>query len=211
MTWLLEELEAEKEWEQIFAESEDVLDRLANEAIEAPKKNKKKPLDINPLRSPQRQVAPADPVREMGDMEPEPFAECEHPCVIREHDSVDLLQALLVSDAYDHIHELIPKAFTLKVVMDHNSKLPLPEIGFNDQPPDPDEPLSLPLPEFGDDCHLPIIINIAEADQHLMGDLLDDLEESPPQRLLGQACGHLLFQRFVFGSHRPQEDFGSVG
>ena len=47
--WVLEELEAEKEWEQIFAESEDVLDRLANEAIEAHKKGKTKPLDINRL------------------------------------------------------------------------------------------------------------------------------------------------------------------
>ncbi|MBI5097283.1 MAG: hypothetical protein HZB32_06580 [Nitrospirae bacterium] len=49
MTRLLEELEAEKEWEQIFAESEDVLDRLANEAIEAHKKGKTKPLDIDRL------------------------------------------------------------------------------------------------------------------------------------------------------------------
>ena len=47
--WMLEELEAEKEWEQIFAESEDVLDRLANEAIEAHKKGKTKPLDIDRL------------------------------------------------------------------------------------------------------------------------------------------------------------------
>ena len=47
--WVLEELEAEKEWEQIFAESEDVLDRLANEAIEAHKKGKTKPLDIDRL------------------------------------------------------------------------------------------------------------------------------------------------------------------
>ena len=47
--WVLEELEAEKKWEQVFAESEDVLDRLANEAIEAHKKGKTKPLDINRL------------------------------------------------------------------------------------------------------------------------------------------------------------------
>ncbi len=31
--WVLEELEAERKWEQIFAESEDVLDRLAYEAM----------------------------------------------------------------------------------------------------------------------------------------------------------------------------------
>src|SRR3990172_8399000 len=135
----------------------------------------------------------------MGDMEPEPFAECEHPCVIREHDSVDLLQALLLSDAYDHIHELIPKAFTLKVVMDHNSKLPLPEIGFNDQPPDPDEPLlpplslSLPLSEFGDDCHLPIIINIGEADQDLL-QLLHVCRSPPPVSLDHPVCLRLFHE-----------------
>ena len=47
--WMLEELEAEKEWEQIFAESEDILDQLADEALEAHKKGKTKPLDINRL------------------------------------------------------------------------------------------------------------------------------------------------------------------
>lgn len=47
--WVLEELEAEKKWEQIFAESEDVLDRLADEAMEAHNKGKTKPLDIDRL------------------------------------------------------------------------------------------------------------------------------------------------------------------
>ena len=47
--WVLEELEAEKKWEQIFAESEDVLDRLSDEALEAHQKGKTKPLDIDRL------------------------------------------------------------------------------------------------------------------------------------------------------------------
>lgn len=47
--WLIEELEAERNWEQMFAESEDVLDRLADEALEAHKKGKTKPLDIDRL------------------------------------------------------------------------------------------------------------------------------------------------------------------
>ena len=38
--WLLEELEAEEKWEQMFAESEDILDQLANEALAAHKKDK---------------------------------------------------------------------------------------------------------------------------------------------------------------------------
>lgn len=33
--WLLEELEDEKKWEKEFSESENVLDRLANEALES--------------------------------------------------------------------------------------------------------------------------------------------------------------------------------
>ena len=34
--WLLEELEAEKKWELKFAESENVLDKLADEALKEP-------------------------------------------------------------------------------------------------------------------------------------------------------------------------------
>ncbi|MBI4654072.1 MAG: hypothetical protein HY752_03665 [Nitrospirae bacterium] len=47
--WVLEELEAEKKWEQMFAKSEDVLDKLADEALAAHKKGKTKPLDIDRL------------------------------------------------------------------------------------------------------------------------------------------------------------------
>jgi len=41
--WLLEELESERKWERLFAESEDVLDRLADEALEAHRKGKTGP------------------------------------------------------------------------------------------------------------------------------------------------------------------------
>jgi hypothetical protein len=44
--WLLEELEAEKEWEKRFAQSEDVLDLLSDEALEAHRRGKSKPMDI---------------------------------------------------------------------------------------------------------------------------------------------------------------------
>ncbi len=47
--WLLGELEAEKEWEKRFAGSEDVLDRLADEALEAHSKGESKPMDFNRL------------------------------------------------------------------------------------------------------------------------------------------------------------------
>jgi len=47
--WVLEELKAEKKWEQMFAKSEDVLDKLADEALAAHKKGKTKPLDIDRL------------------------------------------------------------------------------------------------------------------------------------------------------------------
>ena len=47
--WLLKELESEKQWEQIFAESEDALDQFANEALKAHKRGKTKPLDIDRL------------------------------------------------------------------------------------------------------------------------------------------------------------------
>ena len=38
-----------KKWEIIFSESEDVLDRLADEAIKAHKRGKTKPLDTDRL------------------------------------------------------------------------------------------------------------------------------------------------------------------
>ena len=47
--WMLLELAAEKKWEHIFAESEDILDLLADEALKANKQGKTKPLDINNL------------------------------------------------------------------------------------------------------------------------------------------------------------------
>ncbi len=47
--WLLEELEAEEKWELMFAESEDILDKLADEALAEHKKGKTGPLDIDRL------------------------------------------------------------------------------------------------------------------------------------------------------------------
>ena len=47
--WLLEELKAERKWEKYFAESEDVLEYLADEALNAHKKGKTNPLDIENL------------------------------------------------------------------------------------------------------------------------------------------------------------------
>ena len=47
--WLLEELEAERKWDRAFAGSEDILGRLADEAIEAHRQGKTTPLDIDKL------------------------------------------------------------------------------------------------------------------------------------------------------------------
>lgn len=47
--WLLEELESEKKWERSFAESEDILNRMADKAVKARKGGKTTPLDINKL------------------------------------------------------------------------------------------------------------------------------------------------------------------
>ncbi len=47
--WLLEELESEREWDRMFAESQDVLSRLADEAIEAHRKGETKPMDFDRL------------------------------------------------------------------------------------------------------------------------------------------------------------------
>ena len=46
---LLNELVAEKKWEKAFADSEDILSRLADEAIDEHKQGRTKPLDIDSL------------------------------------------------------------------------------------------------------------------------------------------------------------------
>lgn len=47
--WVLDELRSEKVWADAFAESEDVLEKLANEAIIEKRKGKAVPLDIDRL------------------------------------------------------------------------------------------------------------------------------------------------------------------
>jgi hypothetical protein len=47
--WALGELEAEKKWEEIYADSEDLLDKLADEALDDHKQGKTKSLNITKL------------------------------------------------------------------------------------------------------------------------------------------------------------------
>jgi len=47
--WLIDELRSEREWDTAFADSEDILEKLANEAIEEKRKGKVKPLDLASL------------------------------------------------------------------------------------------------------------------------------------------------------------------
>ena len=47
--WVMEELETEGKWEKAFAGSEDILDKLADEAIAAHKQGKSKLLNIKAL------------------------------------------------------------------------------------------------------------------------------------------------------------------
>jgi hypothetical protein len=47
--WVMEELEAETKWRKAFAASEDVLDKLADEALAEHKAGKTKPLNVRDL------------------------------------------------------------------------------------------------------------------------------------------------------------------
>jgi hypothetical protein len=47
--WLLAELAAERRWDKLFAESEDVLAKLADEAARADDQGKTEPLDLEKL------------------------------------------------------------------------------------------------------------------------------------------------------------------
>ena len=45
--WVLEELESERKWDKSFTESENVLDKLADEALEEHKKGNTKPVNFD--------------------------------------------------------------------------------------------------------------------------------------------------------------------
>jgi hypothetical protein len=47
--WLLDELQSEKKWSEAFTESEDVLERLADEALDAKRHGKTTPLTLDRL------------------------------------------------------------------------------------------------------------------------------------------------------------------
>ena len=47
--WILEELETERKWDKLFAESEDILEKLAEEALKEHKEGKTEVLDFNKL------------------------------------------------------------------------------------------------------------------------------------------------------------------
>jgi len=47
--WLIAEITSERKWEGSFAESEDVLDKLADEALAEHLRGETKPLDIDRL------------------------------------------------------------------------------------------------------------------------------------------------------------------
>ncbi len=47
--WLMEEMEDEKKWEMTFAETEDILERLADEELLADKQGKTDLMDLGKL------------------------------------------------------------------------------------------------------------------------------------------------------------------
>jgi hypothetical protein len=47
--WLLEEIHSERRWSKTFADSADVLEKLADEALEEKRQGKTTPLDIDRL------------------------------------------------------------------------------------------------------------------------------------------------------------------
>ena len=47
--WLLVELESERKWDEMFSDSQDLLSRLADDALAEHRQKKTKPLDIDNL------------------------------------------------------------------------------------------------------------------------------------------------------------------
>jgi hypothetical protein len=46
--WLISELESEKKWESLYSKSENVLDKLADEALDEYSAGSTEPLDVDP-------------------------------------------------------------------------------------------------------------------------------------------------------------------
>ena len=47
--WVLDELHSEKTWEKSFADSEDILEKLADEALKEKREGKTQPLNLDRL------------------------------------------------------------------------------------------------------------------------------------------------------------------
>ncbi len=47
--WILDEINSDKKWDKLFADSEDQLQKMAEDALEDYSKDKTKQLDINKL------------------------------------------------------------------------------------------------------------------------------------------------------------------
>ena len=47
--WLLVELESQRKWDEMFSDSQDLLSRLADDALAEHRQKKTKPLDIDTL------------------------------------------------------------------------------------------------------------------------------------------------------------------
>ena len=98
----------------------------------------------------------------------------QHSFVFGEYRTINLFQAFLLSDAYDQINELITQAFALVVIMHQYGVFAASEVRFDNQSPDTDYSSASPFLPFSHNSHLPVIIDIAEADKHFVGDIIDD-------------------------------------
>jgi hypothetical protein len=47
--WLIEEIRSERRWSSAFADSQDILEKLADEALADKRQGKTSPLDVNRL------------------------------------------------------------------------------------------------------------------------------------------------------------------
>src|SRR5271169_1971527 len=110
-------------------------------------------------------------------------AHVEHLHVVGQDKAVDLIHALFVTYPDYHVDELVAEPLALEGVVDNNGKLRFLEVRLYDQPSDPDDPPPLSLTYLGHDCHLSLVVDVAQTHVHLVGDLLDDLEKSLPQGL----------------------------
>jgi len=139
------------------------------------------------------------------DLETERLGEAQHAGVGGEHVAVDLAHVAVARGLDERLHELAAKSLALVRVAHEDGELGLFGVRRLDREAGDAQHLrlllALRLRECGD-RDLAVVVDVAVAHEHRLGDLLHRPEKAVHRRLGGQRFDHLGPCRFVLGADR---------